>query len=307
MSGLRSGQVLVLLAVWNGSRWLAEQIDSILRQQDVEVSILCRDDGSTDDSPAILQHYHRQFPGQVRLLEDDLGNLGACGSFSQLMKHALEVDLKREPGLAVALADQDDIWHPERLSVTLTALDEAAGPGGPVLVHTDLRVVNEALEPVAPSLARYQGLRPWQGGLPAQLLGNSATGCTVLMNLELLQLALPVPVEAVMHDWWLSLVASLYGQRVYVDRPLVDYRQHGENAVGAKALQPRRWTGIRQWVFDRSSQPVFEQIAVQAEVFRQRHGDCLTRRQRLAVQWVLWLPRLPAPLQKVLFRLLRLL
>lgn len=305
MNGARSRPVLVLLPVWNGGQWLADQLDSILAQQDVDVTILCRDDGSTDDSPSLLQHYERQHPERIRVIRDDKGNLGASGSFSWLMQYALDHELDHDPDTAVALADQDDIWHPEKLSVTLAALEEAAVPGGPVLVHSDLRVVNEGLELVAPSLARYQGLRPWQSGLPAQLLGNSVTGCTTVVNQELLHLALPVPGDAVMHDWWLSLVATLYGQRIYIDRPLVDYRQHGDNAVGARALQPRRWRGVWQWAFDRGNQAVFEQIAAQASALRQRHGERLTRWQDLALRLTLWLPRLPPLLQKILFRLLR--
>lgn len=305
MGDVRSRRVLVLLPVWNGARWLGGQLDSILAQRDVEVTILCRDDGSTDDSPAVLQRYRQQFPEQVQIIEDEEGNLGASGSFSRLMQHALEHELDREPDSTVALADQDDIWHPERLSVTLAALREAAAPGRPVLVHSDLRVVDEHLEPVALSLARYQGLQPRRRGLPAQLLGNAVTGCTALMNRELLQLALPVPEEAVMHDWWLSLIATLYGRRIYVDRPLVDYRQHGGNAVGAKALQRRRWRGLWRWAFDRGNQAAFEQIAAQADALRRHHGERLTRRQRLVVRLIRWLPRLPALLQKVLFRGLR--
>lgn len=299
-------RVLVLLPVWNGAEWLAEQLDSILAQRDVQVTLLCRDDGSTDDSAAILQQYRARFPGQVLPVDDGAGNLGACGSFSRLMQSACEDHLAGEPELAIALADQDDVWHPDRLAVTLSALREADTDSSPVLVHSDLRVVDRRLQPVASSLVRYQGLQPWRQGLPAQLLSNPVTGCTVLMNAALLRRALPVPEQAVMHDWWLSLVASLYGRRVYIDRPLVDYRQHEHNAVGARAWQPpRRWGGVLQRAFDRSNQAAFEEIAGQAAALVQRHRTDLDFRALMAAGLVQRLPRLPAPAQKVAFRLLR--
>jgi glycosyltransferase involved in cell wall biosynthesis len=296
------------MAVWNGGRWLSAQLDSILAQQDVEVTLLCRDDGSTDDSLAILQAYQQQFPAQIRIVRDYEGNLGACGSFSRLMQHALDHELDRAPGSAIALADQDDIWHAGRLSVTLAALREADDYSGPVLVHSDLRVVNEQLEPVAPSLIRYQGLQPMRTSPLAQLLSNSVTGCTLLMNRALLEKALPVPERAIMHDWWLALVVSLYGRRIYIDRPLVDYRQHGDNTVGAKEWQRSRNTvDVLRKAFDNSNQYVMESLACQTRLFRERYRPDIDTATRIAAKLILSLPRWPTPLQKVLFRLMRML
>ncbi len=308
MTKATDSRVLVLLPVYNGADWLRDQLDSILAQRDVHSIVLCRDDGSTDVSPAILDQFAQRYPGRILMVRDEEGSLGASGSFSHLMQIALRDHMDKTPDLPVALADQDDVWHPDRLSVTLMALQDA-GHGQrelPVLVHTDLRVVDADLREVAPSMVRYQGLQPWRTGLVAQMLSNPVTGCTVLCNRALLQRALPVPPEAVMHDWWLTLMATLYGRRVYMDRPLVDYRQHGNNAVGAKAwAPPQRWGNLLRRAFDRGNQAAFEQIAAQAAVLLSRHGGDLTASERLAARLILWQPRLPAPLQKILFRILR--
>jgi len=314
MNGAEGRRVLVLLPVWNGGRWLAAQLDSILAQQGVDVTILCRDDGSTDESSEILRQYRRRFPGQLRIIEDDEGNLGARGSFSRLMQYVLDQeadcdhaqDHAQDQASAIALADQDDIWHPDRLSITLAALREAEQEGLPVLVHSDLRVVDENLEPVAPSLVRYQGLQPWRQSVLSQLLGNPVTGSTTLRSRALLRHALPVPEQAIMHDWWLALVVSLFGRRVYIDRPLVDYRQHGGNAVGARAWRAPRHAGeLIARAFDTSNRPVMEALAGQTRVFTARYARNLGVTTRMLSRLVLSLPRWPTPLQKALFRLLR--
>src|SRR3990167_993686 len=167
---LPPGTVLVLLPVYNGERFLANQIDSILSQERVQVLLLCRDDASSDRSLDI-QH----------------GNLGASANFSVLMQAALAFEapaaLHGQP-VYVALADQDDHWHSDKLATGVARIREleAQHPGLPALVHSDLRVINEDGGEIAPSMARYQGLQVQRSGFAAQLLSNTLTGCTSLMN-----------------------------------------------------------------------------------------------------------------------------
>ena len=162
---LPPGTVLVLLPVYNGERFLANQIDSILSQERVQVLLLCRDDASSDRSLDILRDYVARYPEQVRLLEDRLGNLGASANFSVLMQAALAFEapaaLQGQP-VYVALADQDDHWHGDKLATGVARIREleAQHPGLPALVHSDLRVINEDGSEIAPSMARYQGLEP---------------------------------------------------------------------------------------------------------------------------------------------------
>ena len=110
----------------------------------------------------------------------------------------------------------------------------ARRPDIPLLVHGDLRVVDATLTEIAPSFARYQRLNlEWGGVLKRALVQNTVTGCTMLMNRRLVDLCLPIPAEAVMHDHWIALVAAAFGRVHALHRPLLDYRQHGRNAVGA--------------------------------------------------------------------------
>jgi len=300
-------RVLVLLPVYNGGAHLAPLLDAILHQQDVQSYILCRDDGSEDQSVAVLSDYACRHPGQIELLTDEQGNLGACDSFSLLMQHASKM-LAEEKCHFVALADQDDIWHAERLrrGVEQLLVHERGAPDVAALVHSDLRVVAENGELIAPSLMAYQGLDPGRSGLSAQLLSNTVTGCTTLLNAALLDKAVPVPPEAVMHDWWLSLVASAFGRRYFINETLVDYRQHGNNTIGARQWQKApSGRALLQRLFDDSLREEFCAIAGQAKVFHQRHAAELSYWHRLVLLLVSGLSSRSVPVQKLLFRLLR--
>jgi glycosyltransferase involved in cell wall biosynthesis len=308
-----SRPVVVLVPVYNGAAYLAAQLDSILEQSHPAVYVLCRDDGSTDGSMAVLEAFQRKWPARIQLVKDGLGNLGASGSFAHLMRLALGTALP--PDLATselppyfALSDQDDIWHPDKLAVCAAHLEalEQAHPGLPAVVHSDLRVVAQDGALVAPSMARYQGLQAQRQSLAAQLLSNTLTGCTSLMNRLLIEASLPVPPQAIMHDWWLSLVASAWGVREYIDTPLIDYRQHAGNAIGAKqrvVLPMRRWRIQR--LFDKRHAEIFQLNGQQASAFLKCYGKRLSLRNR-GTLWIVKCLAIPfPPLQRVIFRLLR--
>ena len=221
----------ILLATYNGARFLREQIGSLLAQTHREWRVIARDDGSSDDSPEILDAYAQAHPERFLIIKDRL-RLGAKLSFSALMQHA--------DAPYVALCDQDDFWRPEKLSVLLQQMQDAeelAGQDVPVLIHSDLEVVNQEMETISPSFWAYQGIDPVRNRLGNLLVDNTVTGCTILMNQVLLRLAQPVPEAAYMHDYWLALVAATVGRIVAVRQPLVRYRQHGSNTLGAVRLR----------------------------------------------------------------------
>ncbi|MDO9520516.1 MAG: glycosyltransferase family 2 protein [Pseudohongiella sp.] len=303
--------VLVLLPVYNGEKFLREQIDSILNQTHRNLRLVCRDDGSSDASLHILQAYVASHPDRVQLLLDNKGNLGASGSFSELMQRALP-DGGGHRVVYVALADQDDIWQPDKLQRCLEAmrLAESASPDIPVLVHSDLRVVDAHGSEIAPSFMRYQGLDPGRTEFSSQLISNTITGCTSLMNPGLLKKALPVPAQAVMHDWWLSLVASAFGRLIYVPEQLVEYRQHGSNTLGARehkktSVSLQTFKKIFQLQKNESAQRLFEQAAAQALAFETRFADELSPESLDVIHDVRQLPRLGLWQQRLLFRRLR--
>lgn len=306
-----SDPIVILLPVYNGARHLRSQIDSILQQTHTDLLILCRDDGSVDDSIEILLEYQEREPERVRLLQDQQGNLGASANVSRLMEQALQAGVTGPEATApeyFALADQDDLWAPERLERGLAVMQEleAENAGQPLLVHSDLRVVDDGGELIADSLAQYQGLEPEVPGLPRQLMINTVTGCTALFNRALLERAVPIPAEAIMHDWWLSLVAEACGRRVYIRQALVDYRQHADNALGARLHAPATsLPGKLRRLFSMEHSLLLQRLAQQAAAFEQRHPDLCDATVRARLRWMKGLAWPIPVLQKLLYRLLR--
>ncbi len=158
------------------------------------------------------------------------GRAGACGNFSHLLRHS--------EGEYLTFCDQDDIWKPEKLAVTLETmhrLEEEYGKHTPLLVHTDLQVVDRDARLVAASFRRHQHLDPEGGGrLNRLLVQNVITGSTAMINAPLRDLCRSIPAGAIMHDWWLALTAAAFGRIAYLPCQTVAYRQHAGNQIGAR-------------------------------------------------------------------------
>ena len=134
--------------------------------------------------------------------------------------------------------DQDDVWKRDKIYETMKkmeAMEERYGKDTPILVHTDLSVVDENLEMIAESFFQYANL-PKRIALNQLIVQNSVTGCTAMINRALQKYFLqPLPMgKILMHDYWAALVAKIFGRIGFVNEPTMYYRQHGNNAVGAK-------------------------------------------------------------------------
>lgn len=224
----------ILLATYNGARFLPEQLASLAAQTFTDWRVILRDDGSSDGSPDIVRRWAEQGGHRLAVIEDGRRNLGARGNFAAL--------LEASAAPYFACCDQDDVWLPEKLAHMLERLRAAeadAGPATPVLAYSDLRVVDQALGPIAASFRSFASLqRPRPGREVIDLMTqNVVTGCASLGNAAVREAALPIPDEAIMHDWWLALVCAATGRLVDVPETTMLYRQHGGNTIGAV-----RWT-----------------------------------------------------------------
>ena|GEM_PF-264127 len=222
----------VVMATYHGARYLRAQLESIAAQTLQPDELVLSDDGSADDTLAIAEAFRRVAPFPVRILRTG-GRFGSTQNFSHALLAA--------HGDIIALADQDDVWLPDKLARSMQAMEALqaeAGADVPLLVYGDLAVVDEELHEIAPSLMRRQHFTPEPDGLAAlRVLAcmNFAVGCTMLLNRALRDIACPIPTGAVFHDWWLPLACAAAGGRLgYVDAPLLRYRQHGSNVVGAQ-------------------------------------------------------------------------
>lgn len=263
----------ILLATYNGERFLAEQLDSLVAQTHENWRIIVRDDGSSDGTVAILEAFRERHPDKVLFIEDDDGNLGLIRNFSRLME--------RSDAPYAAFCDQDDVWIPEKLAVSLArihALEKECGADTPLLVFSDLKIVDENLQPIHLSFWRYQRVTPvWSNEFNRVLIQNMVTGCTTLMNRQLCARACPIPEAAAYHDWWTVLVAATFGKSGYCSQPTVYYRQHMQNVVGTRTNR----TTIRQaFVMLRNRHRYKEATRhrfIQAALFQKQFGELLNR------------------------------
>jgi hypothetical protein len=277
-------RVDVVLGTFDGERFLREQLDSIAAQEGVAWRVIVRDDGSRDATLAVVDAFAREHPGCVEVLDDGEPGLGAARSFGRL--------LEATTAPYVFTCDQDDVWSPRKILTSLERMWELEGRSGPqreILVHTDLRVVDAQGRTIAASLDRFQRLgAERRTALRHLLVQNAVTGCTMALNRALLGRALPVPSEAIMHDWWLALVAAAFGTVSYLPEATVDYRQHDANAIGARrfglAGRPSR-ASMRT-----SLQRTFEQ----AEALRSALGCQMGPREAALVEAYAHLPHLSA-------------
>lgn len=222
----------VLLATYNGERFLHAQLESLCAQSYRNFRLLVSDDGSCDATLAIVESFAAHLPsGGVRWVENPQPGSGPARNFEVLM------NASRGDGLAhwVAFCDQDDVWLHQKLERLVKEMEllEVEAPNTPCLVHTDLRVVDDQLRTIAPSFVMQQGIDIDRVSLPTLLSVNCVTGCAMMVNRTLLDIALPIPRDVVMHDWWCALL-SCTGRRSFIAEQLVLYRQHGGNQIGAK-------------------------------------------------------------------------
>lgn len=227
--------IQILMSTYNGERYLAEQLDSILAQTYTDWRLTVRDDGSTDGTSAVLTAYAER-DKRISVLTDG-ENLGACRSFERLLTQCGDADY-------FAFADQDDVWKPEKLALCVEAMRKAEkeDPGKPIVVHSDLQVVDEHLQPIVPSFWNYGGIHPeiLDANIHYIAICNSVTGCAMLMNSAARKAALPFRPDVFMHDAWIAIAVLAAGGRVIpVPQTTICYRQHTDNVCGAQRYRFR--------------------------------------------------------------------
>ncbi len=229
----------VLLAVYNNENYLDEQLDSLLAQTYQNFRIIARDDCSTDRSRIILEKFALKYPEKITLIKGTV-NKGARGNFSHLFELA-----KNDYAM---FCDGDDVWLPNKIQDSLTLMKLCEGRYGldtPLLIHTDLAVVDKTLQLLHPFFSIYSNLNPIAGAALNRLLPqNVITGCTMLINQSLIRRVCCIPEQAIMHDWWIALIASIFGRIHFLPKATLLYRQHGKNDTGAKNW--RSWKS--QWL-----------------------------------------------------------
>jgi glycosyltransferase involved in cell wall biosynthesis len=220
----------ILMATYNGEPFLEAQFDSILAQTFENYRLIIRDDGSNDKTLEIIEKYRAKFGEKMLVVKDHHQNLGCKLNFGQLMHHA--------SAPWVMFSDQDDVWLPHKVEQTYNtaqALLKKYNPSMPLMVHGDLCVVSKDLEVIYPSFKQVRNLNFEPQSLGQMLMQCNVAGCTMMMNQALVQMAKNIPNQAIMHDYWVSLVNGLFGQKeAMVDQKIILYRQHGNNEMAGQ-------------------------------------------------------------------------
>lgn len=246
--------ITVLMSTYNGEKYLKEQLDSIFAQKNVDVKLVVRDDASSDRTVDILKEYQKIHENMIII--NDRKNLGACCSFLYLIRTYTQ-------GKYFALADQDDIWDEDKLVTAVKVIEtvEKKKSNIPLLYYSNLRVVNEKNE-----FGRMSHTIPHVSkNRYAALIENLATGCTVVYNQDLANLAKRAqPEQYSMHDVWLYRVAKIFGEAIYDFEAHINYRQHAENVVGTsmKKVSLRKIERELKWMLDTKQNEWYTDIEI---------------------------------------------
>lgn len=232
MENYLNNNVAVLLSTYNGAKFLPDLLKSMESQKFNKFDLIIRDDGSSDNTLEIVQKFIENNKISIELISSN-GNLGKPElSLSSSFFNLLEFAKKRKYSYFL-FSDQDDIWYEEKIEKLLHKIRiEEQRNSSPMLVHSDLEVVDAAANQISPSLWRWIGINPMNNSTSRLLFQNTVTGCSVIFNKALAEKIKAGP-NIFYHDWRIALVASMFGKIVPLDIPLMKYRQHGTNVSGA--------------------------------------------------------------------------
>ncbi|MTI64684.1 glycosyltransferase family 2 protein [Methylophaga sp.] len=241
--------VSVILASFNGQSFIEKQLDSILNQTHPHLELLVVDDGSNDQTLEIVIEYSKH-DERVRIFPTHI-NQGLVKNF--------ERGLKLTKGEFIVLADQDDIFHRDKIEKQLALLSKKPDLD---IVISDLELIDERNNSISASMWKFQGINS-SPRFPFKNLAidNYATGCTIMFRRRLLDSVLPFPPELRIHDQWLAIVAAReHGGGIgVINETLTKYRQHHGNVIGAKHTNKRGLNDIRKKLFSLSELKMLRQ------------------------------------------------
>lgn len=207
-------EISVVLAVFNGKKYLKEQLDSILPQLSGSDELLILDDGSQDGSRELISAYAEKWT-QIRLYTE--GHCGVVQNFAR--------GIQKARGKYIFLADQDDIWEADKAAKVCAALKSETGPA---LVLHNAAFVDEKGNLLANTLFSWRKAAP---GFWKNWMKNSYMGCCMAFNQALKPYILPFPKRLPMHDQWIGLIAEHYGRVHLLQDALLRYRRHEETVT----------------------------------------------------------------------------
>lgn len=216
----------IVMATYNGEKYVKEQIESILKNTYTEWKLWLWDDGSKDKTVSILKEYEEKYPERITVCENRK-NLGVVLNFLHGAK-SCDTDY-------IMFCDQDDVWMKDKIDRTLKMMkktEEKEGADCPITVFSDVKVVDSNLNMIHPSFYQSSRLNTKKLDLNHLLMENKLIGCTIMMNSSVKKRLTNLPKYARVHDWWIALITSAFGRIVYLPEATMLYRQHENNVIG---------------------------------------------------------------------------
>lgn len=223
--------ITIIMAVYNGQEYIREQLESLKDQTYTEWRLVIRDDRSSDKTAEIVKKFSDEVEQEVIFKVNEKPSGSAKNNFALLINDAKESDY-------VMFCDQDDIWKKDKIEITFNKMKQAEeryGRDFPLLVHGDVEVIDENGNINADSMFEMSHINA-DSKLPQILIQNHVTGCTMMCNKKLIAGISEYASSEyiIMHDYLVALYASVFGKIEVIKKPLLSYRQHSGNSVGAK-------------------------------------------------------------------------
>lgn len=224
----------ILLALYNGEKYLGELLNSLENQSYKEWRLIAADDGSSDNTLKIMKEFAKKSSHEIELHINSTPTGSAKANFMNLMNYV------KSP--YIMFCDQDDIWLEDKIKITFDKMIENEKKFGietPVLIHTDLKVVNSELKIIDDSFFHFSRFRK-DFTVREQLAINKTPGCTIMINKALYEYVKQKNINAskiLMHDSWLMLTALCFGREEFVNESTILYRQHSLSTIGAKNVR----------------------------------------------------------------------
>jgi glycosyltransferase involved in cell wall biosynthesis len=271
--------IQVIMATYNGSKFIEEQIDSILlnfnKISEYYCQLLISDDCSSDNTQCLINRYVSKDNRVVFI--DGSRKGGVINNFSYLINHC-SADY-------VFFSDQDDFWLPNKMKIFMERFAEIEKYSDePVLVHSDLSVVDKNLSPINISMFAYQKLNK-NPNLSELILSNSVTGCVMACNKKIIDGVKGTVIDkSIMHDWFIALYAGTFGVISFIDIPLILYRQHSDNQVGAKHINLKKLLNMHNFIDKiNESRESISQSKNQLLLFAEKYKDSIDNKKLLSI------------------------
>lgn len=216
-------KIEILMATYNGEKYIEEQIDSIINQTYTNWELLIRDDKSKDNTASIIEEYEKK-DSRIKLLRDEKGNLGFVKNFEELLKNS-QKDF-------IMFSDQDDYWEPNKIEKYVEIINKLSlkEKNIPLLIHSNSFVCDKKLK-----VKREKFINDCAQDKKYDIVffNYIVQGSTILINKKMVDFALPFSSNVTLHDRYLHLLAEFLGRRVFLNQSLMKYRQHDNNKIGA--------------------------------------------------------------------------